>query len=74
MSYIIWKDACILEIRNKTSTWVPMFEQQKLVNQPTDFRINSTIRTALQLDTVKTPDLFRTTEYLGSTITLKVYM
>ena len=51
-----------------------MFEQRNLVNQLTDFRISSTMRTALQLDMVATPDLFRTTEYLGSTSTLKVYM
>ena len=51
-----------------------MFEQRNIVNHSTDFRTNSIIRTALQIDTVKTPDLFRTTEYLGSTSTLKVYM
>ena len=51
-----------------------MFEQRNIVNQPTEFRISSTMRTALKFDTVSTPDLFRTTEYLGSTSTLKVYM
>ena len=51
-----------------------MFEQRNIVNQPTDFRISSTMRTAWKFDTVSTPDLFRTTEYLGSTSTLKVYM
>ena len=53
---------------------VPMFGQQNIVNNSTDFRTSSTMRTAWKFDTVSTPDLFRTTEYLGSTSTLKVYM